>query len=135
MDYSNNFIANQLLLATGAVCEGEPATLKKGVEVFKDFLENEIGIYNFSLAEGSGLSRKNSFSPVQMQKLLDAFFFYRGLLPSEDGVFRKTGTLNGIFNLMGYYENKAGEYRQFVIFLSQWENNRDKIIKILKENL
>ena len=135
LTYSNNFIANQLLLTIGAIYEGEPATLEKGVLVFNNFLKNDLGLDNFYIEEASGLSRKNKLSAIQMQKILDAFFYHRNLLIYENEVFKKTGTLNGILSLVGYYKNKKNQYRQFVIFLNQKENNRDKIINILKENL
>ncbi|MGA1870392.1 MAG: D-alanyl-D-alanine carboxypeptidase/D-alanyl-D-alanine-endopeptidase [bacterium] len=135
MEYSNNFIANQLLLALGAKLEGEPATIKKGVKVVAHFLRTHCGLDNFSLSEGSGLSRENRFSPVAMQKILYAFFPYKHLLNVEDGIMCKTGTLYGVSSLVGYYKNKDGHYRQFVIMLNRKRNYRDKIIKLLKENI
>src|SRR3990167_10211490 len=96
MEYSNNFVANQIFLVLGAEKLGAPANLRKGKEVVSNFLKNEIGISNFNLEEGSGISRDNQISSYDLVKTLKAFEKYRFLLPEKlDQIQAKTGTLNG----------------------------------------
>ncbi|MGM0453154.1 MAG: D-alanyl-D-alanine carboxypeptidase, partial [Thermodesulfobacteriota bacterium] len=56
MEYSNNFVANQLLLAAGARAYGPPATLEKGVRAADTYAQDALGI-DPTIVEGSGISR------------------------------------------------------------------------------
>jgi hypothetical protein len=56
--YSNNFMANQLILAMGANKKGSPATLAKGVKILETFSRGKLGLTQLTLAEGSGISRR-----------------------------------------------------------------------------
>jgi D-alanyl-D-alanine carboxypeptidase/D-alanyl-D-alanine-endopeptidase (penicillin-binding protein 4) len=71
MAYSNNFIANQLLLYGGMKIDGPPAVPKKGLKVLKHHLTQDLGIpeEEFFLEEGSGLSRKNRMTPEAIWKV------------------------------------------------------------------
>ncbi len=115
LTYSNNFIANQVMLAMGAQQFGEPATLKKGVAVLIDFAEKNLGWEQVQLAEGSGLSRKNRVTPVQMGKLLQAFMPFHRLLKRTGTQYYKTGTLSDVKSRAGYFLGKDNRLYLFVI--------------------
>lgn len=119
LDYSTNFTANQLVLIMGAKMQGAPATIDKGIDVVTEFLKTDVGLQNFRVAEGSGLSRLNKISPREMVNLLDYFQPYEKLLDFKDGVFHaKTGTLNGVNTYAGYIDLPDGKTATFAIFVN-----------------
>nr|MBF0220675.1 D-alanyl-D-alanine carboxypeptidase [Desulfobulbaceae bacterium] len=130
--YSNNFIANQLFLSCGAVQYGPPATWKKGRDTLELFLSENIGIVKdqFVIEEGSGLSRKNKLTPEAMLRILENFKPYSNLLPRENSLSIKSGTLKGVYSYAGYVNNDSAP-APFVIMLNQKRNTRDAIIRKL----
>jgi D-alanyl-D-alanine carboxypeptidase/D-alanyl-D-alanine-endopeptidase (penicillin-binding protein 4) len=120
LEYSNNFVANQLLLVLGAERSGPPATLAKGVRTVSEFLSGEVGLRRYRLVEGSGLSRENRIDAREMIALLQHFVPYKALLKARDGVFHaKTGTLKGVSTYAGYMESASGELYPFAILLDR----------------
>jgi len=83
MAYSNNFIANQLLLVMGAQVYGPPADLTKGRNVLNNYCKSRLGIASPDLAEASGISRRNRISARSMIKALDRFYPFRHLMRRE----------------------------------------------------
>lgn len=128
--YSNNFMANQMMLATGARQYGPPATLEKGVHAISEFSKSELGIHPI-LAEGSGISRKNRISASMFLKVLMGMRPYHRLLKHEGRAFFKTGTLANVRNIAGYIKGKDGLY-PFVIFINTPGGKTDGIFKNLK---
>lgn len=118
LEYSNNFIANQLLLAVGAQNAGAPASLEKGLQAVRQFAGNTLRLKDFSVAEGSGLSRKNRISARDMDRVLVAFEKYRHLMKKEGHQYYKTGTLKNIRTRVGYFESDNGDLYRFVVFLN-----------------
>jgi D-alanyl-D-alanine carboxypeptidase/D-alanyl-D-alanine-endopeptidase (penicillin-binding protein 4) len=104
LDYSTNFTANQLFLVLGAETQGSPATVKKGQQAMRRCLEEKVGWRDFHVEEGSGLSRKNRVTSVQMTKLLARFERYSSLMPLKNGFVAKTGSLRGVSSLAGYLD-------------------------------
>jgi D-alanyl-D-alanine carboxypeptidase/D-alanyl-D-alanine-endopeptidase (penicillin-binding protein 4) len=115
LTYSNNFIANQIMLTLGAHRYGPPATLDKGRDWLTQFSEERLGWKGVQIAEGSGLSRNMHVTPVQMGRLLLAFMPHHRLLPSTATQYYKTGTLTGIRNRAGYFMGIDGRLYPFVI--------------------
>ena len=133
LKYSNNFIANQIFLAIGALRHGYPANLEKARRVFRSAIRQEFGTDSGELYfdEASGLSRHNAITGKMMMRVLESFRPYSHLLTERDGVLIKSGSLLGVYNYAGYIETKRG-LRPFVIMLNQARNNRDKILDVLK---
>ena len=117
MEYSNNFMANQLFLSTGASVYGAPGTLRKGVRAATTYASKVLGIRP-KIIEGSGICRQNLISVNMYLKMLKAFMPYHHLLEEKHGVFFKTGTLTGIQTRAGYITGKNGELYRFVIFIN-----------------
>jgi D-alanyl-D-alanine carboxypeptidase/D-alanyl-D-alanine-endopeptidase (penicillin-binding protein 4) len=135
LKYSQNLIMNQLFLTIGAVKLGAPANLEKSKKVVSEFLQKEVGLKNFNLEEGSGISRQNKFTAKEMAKVLSAFSSYRPLLPMKGGMWVKTGSLTGVSSLVGYFQSENQGWIRFVIILNQGSNHRDQIARLLYENL
>lgn len=140
MEYSNNFIANQMLVVMGIERYGEPGTLEQGVRLVDAYLTRKVGLdpRQFHLAEGSGLSRQNRIDLMAMLRAVDAFYPWRHLLrmrgkPPLDGRV-KGGTLKGINTLAGFLPTAPGaERRPFVILLNQQRITRDLVYARLVE--
>ena len=100
--YSNNFIANQLMLSLAVETYGPPADLTKGVATLKQFAKEKLAWETIKLAEGSGLSRQNQVTPRQMGKLLQTFMPFHHLLKEDEDEYYKTGTLLDVRTRAGY---------------------------------
>jgi D-alanyl-D-alanine carboxypeptidase/D-alanyl-D-alanine-endopeptidase (penicillin-binding protein 4) len=135
LEFSNNFMANQLLLALGARVHGPPGTLAKGVSVVSDYCREVLHLDGVEIAEGSGISRKNQLSALDMLAALKRFEPYRSLLMREGCLSYKTGTLRGITARAGYIESNAASRYYFVIFLNRSQANIDSILDCVKKNL
>lgn len=128
MRYSNNYIANQLFLTVGAKRYGYPADWPKARAAMQDFYKARLpkAAPFIHLEEGSGLSRKNTVTPVAMLAVLDTFHPFADLLQEKDGHRIKTGTLEGVYSLAGYLSSGNG-LESFVIILNQRNNTRDAV--------
>ncbi len=131
MRYSNNFIANQLLLTMGAKTYGPPGTLEKGIQAAQSYAESQFNIKNFQIVEGSGLSRQNRISAAMMAKILKAFEPYHVLLRQDKNEYYKTGTLNGIHTRAGYLKGDKGELIRFVVLV----NTKGKSTRDIMKNI
>ena len=118
LKYSTNFTANQLFLTLGIEKFGAPATVEKGQRALTECLETKVGWKVFHIEEGSGLSRKNQVSPAQMTKLLGHFAQYQSLLKVEDDFVAKTGSLNGVNTLAGYFDLSPAQQVRFAIIIN-----------------
>ncbi len=121
--YSNNFMANQILLYLGAVKLSPPSNYQRGAYVLSKFLRERIGWHKFRVVAGSGLSRENRVRPSDMVKLLKFFYPQKFLLPKKYGVYAKTGTLKGLQTLAAYVPTKKGT--MLVFFSYKGKGKRD----------
>lgn len=118
LEYSTNFMSNQLFLILGASVEGGPATVAKGSAVLTRFLREQVGWQDFTVADGAGLSRQNQVTPKQMLTLLDYFVPNRDLMPAHFGaIYAKTGTLTGVNTLVGYFDH-GNELVKFALLVN-----------------
>lgn len=115
--YSNNFIANQIMMTVAAEVSGEPATMQTGLKLTQQYLNNNLQLYNVKLAEASGLSRQNSICANDMYKILQNFDNCKDLLRSDNGHLYKTGTLSDVRSRVGFIETPQGSYA-FVIMMN-----------------
>jgi len=132
LKFSNNFIANQLLLSIGAKVHGPPATLEKGAAAVKLFAKKQLGINQFNIVEGSGISRRNKISARQMIKAVKAFAPYKHLLEKKDNLFFKTGTLNGVRTRAGFIQINDQDIFPFVVMLNHKNVNNYLVNHVIK---
>lgn len=139
--HSNNFMAEQVLKAVGAEVAGEGSTIA-GLSVVQTYLE-ELGISSdeYTLVNGSGLSRQLMLRPTHLNAVLvdmaadeqvGAEFASSLAIGGRDGTlwarFRdedqvgklrgKTGTLNGVHCLAGYVLGGDGERYAFAFLVN-----------------
>jgi D-alanyl-D-alanine carboxypeptidase/D-alanyl-D-alanine-endopeptidase (penicillin-binding protein 4) len=119
MRFSNNFMANQIFIALGAHVYGPPGTLTKGAAVVSDYAKKELRLKGIQIVEGSGISRENRLSALEMLTILKRFKPYRQLLNRKDRALFKTGALQGVRTRAGYIEGNDQELYCFVIFLNR----------------
>jgi D-alanyl-D-alanine carboxypeptidase/D-alanyl-D-alanine-endopeptidase (penicillin-binding protein 4) len=134
-EFSNNFMANQILITLGARVHGPPGTLAKGVRVLSDFSGQVLHLNDVELAEGSGISRKNRLSALDMLAVLRRFEPYRDLLVRDGSVLYKTGSLRGIKTRAGYIERRSGNPYYFVVFINNSDADIDSILDCVKKSL
>jgi serine-type D-Ala-D-Ala carboxypeptidase/endopeptidase (penicillin-binding protein 4) len=132
MEFSNNFIANQLFIAAGIQAYGPPGTIDKGIRASKEFLRKELQIETLQLAEGSGISRENRLSATQLDQLLVRFYPYRQLMRRQGNELFKTGTLNGVRSRAGYIEDGKGECYRFVVMINTAGKTADPVMEIIR---
>lgn len=118
LEFSNNFVVNQLLIASGVKAFGTPGTLDKGVLAARSYARDELKIKGLGIVEGSGISRKNRVSASQMYKILQVFQPHHRLMRHAGRQFYKTGTLSGIHTRAGYIENKNGGLSIYVLMIN-----------------
>jgi serine-type D-Ala-D-Ala carboxypeptidase/endopeptidase (penicillin-binding protein 4) len=133
LEYSNNFMANQILLAAGAKAFGPPATMEKGVKAAKKYLNQRFDLENVALVEGSGISRNNRLTVMNFYKILTEFTPYHDLMKNKDNEYYKTGTLNGINTRVGYIVSQKGELYPFAVLINTPGKTTDPIMNQLKK--
>jgi len=132
MEYSNNFIANQLFIAAGMQAYGLPGTIDKGIRASQEYLRNELQIETLQLAEGSGISRENRLSAKHLDQLLVRFYPYRQLMRRQGNELFKTGTLDGVRTRAGYIEDGNGGSYRFVVMINTPGKTADPVMEIIR---
>ncbi len=118
LEFSSNFMANQIFVAMGAHVHGPPGTVDKGIQVVSRYAKEVLNLNDIAIAEGSGVSRKNRVSAMDILTVLKAFEPHRGLLTRKGKILYKSGTLRGIRTRAGYIEGETGKQYYFIIFLN-----------------
>ncbi|MBN6053428.1 D-alanyl-D-alanine carboxypeptidase/D-alanyl-D-alanine-endopeptidase [Nonomuraea sp. RK-328] len=151
---SNNIHAEILTKAMGRKVSGQ-GTWAAGLKVATDFAKAN-GVQVINMRDGSGLSRRDGFSPGSIAQLLTAvrgkpWFktwyealpiagnadrFVGGTLrnrmrntPAAGNVHAKTGSLTGVTSLSGYVTSAEGEPLIFSIMLNQYLSGSPKDIE------
>lgn len=135
LEFSSNFMANQIFLALGAYVYGPPGTVQKGVRVVSQYAREVLHLSDIRIVEGSGVSRENRLSALDMLSVLKAFEPYRGLLTAKGQVLYKSGTLKGLKRRAGYVESRQGRPYYFVFFLNGPKVDIDALTADLVESL
>lgn len=135
LEYSNNFIANQLLLALGANVYGPPATLAKGVAALRAYVARSWPQAALTVVEGSGLSRRNRVDARFFDAILQAFEPYHELLRREGRVYFKTGTLHGVSTRAGYIVDAQGGLNRFVVLLNTPSKRTEPLVAAMSSLL
>ena len=128
LEHSNNFTTNQLLIATGAKIIGPPGTLAKGVTIASDYANEILNTEDIEIVEGSGISRDNRISALQMNQVLQEFLPYHYLLRRQGREYYKTGTLYGVSTRAGYIKRRNGKFYRYVIMFNSPGKSTDALI-------
>ncbi len=134
LQYSTNFIANQLFLACGSKKFGYPATWIKATMAGQQYISQQFTLTASEIkqVDGSGLSRQNRITAAAMLAILEKFRPYAGLMPKQQAIYVKSGTLNDVYSFVGFF-SQAQELSPFVIFLNQKKNTRDTVLQLLEK--
>ena len=115
MTFSNNYMANQILIQTGISQSGPPGNLAKGVAALKTYAREVHNLKNIQISEGSGISRDNRISAANLHRILLDFKPHYQLLKKDHDDFHKTGTLLGISTRVGFLGSDAASQHAYVI--------------------
>lgn len=139
MKYSNNFVARMLVSHLPLLDGANKGDLRQGMKKIRSYLKQKEGIVNFQLEDPSGLSRKNRFSPKDLQKILlrslespyraemlSSYPLAKGKgtlskrfkkLPPTSFVRAKTGSLYGVLGLTGWTGNSNKKENYVFVFI------------------
>jgi D-alanyl-D-alanine carboxypeptidase/D-alanyl-D-alanine-endopeptidase (penicillin-binding protein 4) len=119
LEYSNNFIANDLFLLLGDAGDGLPLDTAKAQRAADAWARKAFGWRDHRIEDGAGLSPGNRLSARQLLDAVKAFAPYRELLPSQNGRVRaKTGTLSGVSTYAGFVQRNGG-WEPFSLLINQ----------------
>jgi D-alanyl-D-alanine carboxypeptidase/D-alanyl-D-alanine-endopeptidase (penicillin-binding protein 4) len=135
LEYSNNFIANQLLLIIGAETKGPPASMDKGLAVLKNFYRDTLQLSRGRIVEASGISRQNRISARGMMTILNRFSPYHKLMRKQNRQYYKTGHLKGVRSRAGYIASQDGKLYRFVVIVNTPGKSTHRIMKVLEKEL
>ena len=140
--FSNNFVAEQILKTIGADIYGPPGTTLNGLRAIDEYMQSlKYKPEGFSILDGSGLSRQNRLSPDQIVSVFQDMYADLGVYPefisalgvmgrdgnvlkrmnghnSAERARVKTGTLNSVSALSGYFQSADGERFAFSILMN-----------------
>jgi D-alanyl-D-alanine carboxypeptidase/D-alanyl-D-alanine-endopeptidase (penicillin-binding protein 4) len=135
LEFSNNFIANQILLIMGAEGLGPPATIDKGLQVLRGFYRDELGIETGRIVEASGISRENRITAQAMLSILQHYEAYHDLMPREGRQYFKTGHLKGVRTRAGFLSGNQSELYRFVVMCNTPGKSTDAIMRAIEKRL
>jgi D-alanyl-D-alanine carboxypeptidase/D-alanyl-D-alanine-endopeptidase (penicillin-binding protein 4) len=135
LEYSNNFMANQILLVMGAEVLGPPATVEKGLQVLKTYYRDDLKIESGRIVEASGISRQNRITARAMLTILRHYEPYHELLRREGRQYYKTGHLRGIRTRAGFLESAHGGLYRFVVIVNTPGETTDGMMKVIEKLL
>ena len=107
LEFSNNTIANQIVIQLGVRSEGQPGSLENGTSFVLKELEKRGLADGVVYKEGAGLSRHNRMKATTMVDILQAFEPYRALLKPDHGALTKGGSLSITKTMSGIYPSKS----------------------------
>ena len=133
LEFSNNFIANQLIITVGAFAGQAPGTLEKGLAAALTYGATFLPPGSFNMLEGSGISHQNKITARSQIKILIKFQPFHNLLRQNGQEYYKTGTLHNISTRAGYFKTNQGLLYPYVIMLNTPKASAAEIAKkILK---
>ena len=135
LEFSNNFIANQILLVMGAEVFGPPGTVEKGLKVLREFYRNDLGISTGRIVEASGISRENRITARAMLRILQRYEPYHSLMRREGRQFYKTGHLKGVRTRAGFLSGADGRLYRFVVICNTPGKTTDAIMRVIERHI
>ena len=152
--YSNNFMAEQVLKTLGAEMVDSPGTTEKGLRVIQQYMKS-LGYFphQYVALDGSGLSRGSRLTPAQIVSVLEDIYTDLSVYPEFitalgvmglDGSVKKrmqkkkearivrvkTGTLNNVSALSGYFQSGDGERFAFSMLMNKLKCSNGHILDL-----
>ncbi len=152
--FSNNFVAEQILKTLAAKRIGPPGTTENGVKFLENYMQS-LGVPSnqFKIVDASGLSKQNRLSPAHLVAVLKdmhadlsvypEFVSALGVMGVDGNVKKrmngikeaqkarvKTGTLNGVSSLSGYFQSQDGEQFAFSILMNDLKCSHYQVRRI-----
>jgi D-alanyl-D-alanine carboxypeptidase/D-alanyl-D-alanine-endopeptidase (penicillin-binding protein 4) len=119
LEYSNNFIANDLFLLLGGRANGRLLDMAAAQRAAEGWAVETFRWRGHRIEDGAGLSRGNRLTARQLLAAVKAFAPYRDLLPAQNGRVRaKTGTLRGVSCYAGFVK-RNGDWQPFSLLINQ----------------
>jgi len=120
LEYSNNFVANDLFLLLGDPGGERSVSTEQAQRDFAAWVDKNFGWQGYRIEDGAGLSHGNRLTARQLLAAVKAFAPYRELLPkkNEGRVRAKTGTLTGVSCLAGFVQ-RHGRWEAFSLLINQ----------------
>lgn len=119
LEYSTNFVANDLFLLLGE--QHGRASMTNSQRTLERWGRQTFGWRDVRIEDGAGLSRGNRLSGRQMLDVLERLRPYLELLPEQDNdtsVRAKTGTLRGISTYAGFVR-RGRDWLPFSLMINQ----------------
>ena len=149
LQYSNNFVTNQLYLLLGEDL-GQTMQFAKSTQTVQQQLNDKLAWTNASIVDGSGLSRDNQASARQLLGVLQKLEPHKALLKQYPlkrvlkdldqthlvVAYAKSGTLNGVHNFAGILEIGAKQHYFVFMFNRQMPSRyRERLLQKLADQL
>ena len=153
---SDNALAEALLRMVGFQKKGDQ-TSESGRAVVVDHLRDiDFDMTGFNFADGSGLSRSNTVSPIAHAKYLAGLMntkYYKDYFDSlptagQSGTLKKsfmgnsygqihakTGTLSKVKTLAGYLKNRSGKTYTFSLLINNYSGSVDQVKRKMEQLL
>jgi D-alanyl-D-alanine carboxypeptidase/D-alanyl-D-alanine-endopeptidase (penicillin-binding protein 4) len=135
LEFSNNYITNQILIAAGVTVFETPGTLEKGVRAARTYAGEILQLKDIHLIEGSGISRANRITAQDMSRVLEAFAPHYTLMRHNGRQYYKSGTLHGISTRAGYIESPSGSLNRFVVLINSKGKSAERITRRIMQAL
>jgi D-alanyl-D-alanine carboxypeptidase/D-alanyl-D-alanine-endopeptidase (penicillin-binding protein 4) len=135
LEFSSNFLANQLFLACGARAFGPPATLEKATAAARAFCQKSGLSNDIYMVEGSGISRENHLTAWNLSHILKLFEPHIQLMRHDGRERFKTGTLDGVRSRAGFIDGRDGNRYRFVVMINTPGKTVDAVMKKIHDDL
>lgn len=120
LEYSNNFMANQLFLSLAHSVNDDVVSFEKASNLVHVALSDAYAWRGHRLFDGSGLSRQNRLNASQIEDLLASLQSYQTLFKkvahSKARIYAKTGTLSDVRSYAGFINFEHQNYRFVFVF-------------------